>query len=335
MKSRQKLCCHFFQFGIVLLLVLPAYAQRFSDWTVPVSLGPTVNSVAAEFYPFVSKDGLSIYFSSDRPGGYGGWDIYVSKRSSLAEPWGAPQNLGPAINSLYDEGASFISNDGHRLYFESNRPGGFGGGDLYVSRRHNKRDDFGWQSPENLGGGVNTASNEATPWVYEDETTGITTLFFGSDRPGGPGPVGPNMPGVTGQQGSDIYASIMQPDETFGPATLVAELSSPFFDRHPAVTRDGLEIFFSSNRPGSVLNPMGQTSNDVWISTRSTTSDSWSTPVNLGPIVNSNGPDAGASPSFDGTALYFQSVRPGNLSPFFDLWVTTREKLIGREPELK
>ncbi len=291
---------------------------QFTAWSAPVNLGPPVNSIVEEGDPFISKDGLSLYFARPgQAGGFGGWDIWVSQRTSVDDPWGTPQNLGPSINTTFDEFSPVVSVDGHRLYFTSNRPGGLGGNDSYVARRHNKRDDFGWQLPENLGSGVNTTANEAYAMPFEDDETGVITLYFASDRPG--------------SLDDDIYASTFQPDETFGPAVLVQELSSPSRDRHPNIRRDGLEIFFMSNRPGSVPNILGRPSFDLWVSTRASTSDPWSTPVNVGPVVNGPTHDGHPSLSFDGTTLYFFSARPGNVSPLFDIWVTTRTKL----PELE
>jgi hypothetical protein len=210
------------------------------------------------------------------------------------------------------------------MCFASDRPGGFGGNDIYVSRRHNKRDDFGWQAPENLFSGVNTTANESGPAIFEDDETGVMTLYVDSNRTGGPGPYTDDPPA---HNGNDIYASILQSDETFGPAALVTELSTPFFDRQPTIRRDGLEMFLTSNRPGSLGNTL-----DVWVSTRASTSDPWSAPVNLGLTVNTGpvsgftGNDAGAALSFNGTALFFQSVRPGTFGNY-DLYMITRTKL--------
>jgi WD40-like Beta Propeller Repeat len=132
--------------------MLVAYADsQFAAWGTPVNLGSPVNTASAEICPSVSKDGLSLYFFSDRPGGFGGNDLYVSRRASVEDSWGEPENLGPAVNTPYDDSAAMLSPDGHELYITSNRPGGFGTLDLYVSRRHNKRDDFAWQPPTNLG----------------------------------------------------------------------------------------------------------------------------------------------------------------------------------------
>jgi hypothetical protein len=294
------------------LLVVADVDDQYSDWSAPVDLGPTVNSTSNEFAPVISKDGLSLYFASNRPGGFGALDIWVSQRPSMDLPWGTPQNLGPNINTPFAEGGLSLSMDGHRLYFHSNRPGGFGGQDLYVSRRHNKRDDFGWRPAENLGSGVNTMANENRPFQFEDDMTGAITLYFDSNRPGGPGR-------------DDIYASILQPDETFGSAFLVLEVSTPADDQGPRLRRDGLEIFLASNRPGSIatLSPFAT---DIWVATRPSTADPWSMPIHLGAPINSEFTDSAGSLSFDGTALYISTCRNQAISGC-DLWVATRTKL--------
>ncbi len=307
---------------------------RFGPWSAPVNIGPPVNTVGVDYQPSISKDGLSLYFARLEGIVAGGpQDIWVAKRRSKSDDWGEPQKLGPAINTPADEGHPFVTVDGHWFYFYSTRSDGFGGPDIYVSRRHNKREDFptdpsgGWQEPVNLGIGVNTNSRERAPIVFEDEETGVTTLYFDSDRPG--------------LGDFDIYASTLQPDGTFGPAVLVAELSSPSSDEHPTISRDGLEMFFISNRPGSTLTPRGIPSRDIWVSARASTSDPWGTPENLdvvnarlgGPPINSPFHDGRPALSFDGKTLYFFSAfrnagQPGgNLSIFFDIWMTTRSKL--------
>ncbi len=124
--------------------------------------------------------------------------------------------------------------------------------------------------------------------------------------------------------GNDIYVSQLQPDETFGPAVLVQELSSPYEDAGVTIRRDGLEVIFSSNRPGGV----GY--DDLWVATRRSTSDPWSEPVNLGPVVNSSKIDGTPELSFDGTTLYFHGPPPAG-TPWInlDLWMSTRTKLTG------
>lgn len=293
---------------------------RFSDWTAPVNLGPPVNTTLADVTPAISRDGLSLYFSAGT--GPGNFDIYVSRRASLDAAWGPPQNLGMTVNSVDHDVEPVLSIDGHRLYFTSNRDGGLGGEDLYVARRRDQRDDFGWEPPVNLGSGVNTAANEVSPTFYEDDATGTVAMYFESNRPGGSG-------------NEDIYASTLLGDGTFGPAVLVGSLSSTFRERQPTVRKDGLEIFFASNRPE--LGRVGML--DLMVATRARTSDPWSPPVYVGPVVN--GPFVDGSPglSFDGTTLYFHSNgkndtghcagADGGPPCAFDVWVSTRSKLKG------
>ena len=277
------------------------------NWSQPVNIGPPVSSASNDQGAFISKKGLSLYFVSTRPGGYGGQDMYVSHRATVDDPWGTPENLGPTINTSSNDASPTLSTDEHLLYFHSNRPGGLGGTDLYVSRRHDKRDDLGWQPPDNLGSEINSLGNERGLTLFEDDETETITVYFDSDRPGGLG-------------GVDIYASTLSAARSFGPALLVPELSSPFNDLLPGIRRDGLEIFLDSDRTGT----FGL--RDIWVSTRARTSDPWSVPVNLGPVINSAALDGRAALSHDCTTLYFHSGRPGGLGDF-DIYVSTRSKL--------
>ena len=127
-----------------------------------------------------------------------------------------------------------------------------------------------------------------------------------------------------------MYQSTRVGDEAeFGPAVLVPELSGPYRDTRTAIRRDGLELFLSSDVTGR---PNGVGSQDLWVSTRETTSDPWSAPVNLGPTVNSTAFDGAPALSFDGTTLYFFSERTdlGGLGKR-DLYVTTRTRLRGQD----
>src|SRR5207244_12677248 len=85
----------------------------------------------------------------------------------------------------------------------------------------------------------------------------------------------------TGLGAADIYVSEQNADGSFGPATLVTELSSASNENRPSIRHDGLEIFFQSNRTGSI-----GTASDLWVATRTSTIDAWSTPVNLGDTIN-------------------------------------------------
>jgi len=304
--------------GLAALASFHLAAQpKYSDWSAPINLGPVINTGYNDQHPALSKDGLSLYFTSNRPGGYGADDLWVSQRASLHETWGAPQNLGPFINTGAVEFSPAFSRDGHWLFFHSDRPGGFGGADIWVSYREHVQDDFDWQPPINVGPGVNSPYDDAGPTLFEDEETGITTLYFTSlNRPGGLGDW-------------DIYASILGPDGRFGPASLVVELSAPGTantgrDTRTTIRHDGLEIIFTSNRPGSLG------SGDLWGSTRATTLDPWSAPVNLGPSVNTIYFDGAPAVSSDGETLLFYSNRPGGFGGN-DLYMSTRHKLRGNE----
>jgi hypothetical protein len=279
---------------------------RYSEWSPPVNLGSVVNApfntdpvLMADNSPELSKDGLSLYFGSVRPGGSGSTDLYVSRRSctdleDLDCRWGAPRNLGTTVNTSRIDGGPTLSQDGHWLYLISDRPGGNGSNDIYLSWRADKDDDFGWGAPVNLGGPINTTSLEAGPNPWGGE-------FYFHRGP------------VSTPQTADIYVSRMRGD-AFTEPTLVGSLSSPgSFTQRPSISSDGREMFFSSNRPGS-----SQT--DIWTSTRYE-GNQWSSPVNLGPIVNSNLQEQTPAISDDGTLLFFASNREGNN---FDLYVATR-----------
>jgi hypothetical protein len=196
--------------------------------------------------------------------------------------------------------------DGHLLFFARSGPNGFGSFDLYVSRRTNKRDDFQWRTPVNLGSVVNSPGIDWGPAIFEDDKTGTFTLYFSSDR---------DSPGV-----EHIYASTLQKDETFGPPVPVEELNSLRRDVRPAIHKDGLQRFLDSDRPGT----FGLV--DLYVSTRARTTEPWSPPVNLGLDINSGLVDARAVLSFDGTELYFHSNRAG-MEAGNDLYKSTRTKL--------
>lgn len=169
---------------------------------------------------------------------------------------------------------------------------------------------------------MNSVSNEGAPTFFEDDATGTITLYFFSARPGGPGL-------------ADIYASTRLPDDAFGPAVLIEELSSPGSDIAPDIRRDGLETFLTSNRAGSMPFPPPATTNsfDVWFSSRANTGHPWSVPVNVGPVINSNFNEGWTALAFDATTLYLGARRPGALGESgLDLYMSTRSKLRAEAP---
>jgi len=144
-----------------------------SVWSVPQSFGATINTPAYEGMPCLSPDNRELYFVSNRAGGYGGQDIWVSRFENGL--WQIPRNLGPEINTPGDETAPFLHIDNNTLYFSSNGHTGMGGADLYLSQRVN---DSTWTKPANLGAPINSSADESSLCVSIDGKT----LYFASDR---------------------------------------------------------------------------------------------------------------------------------------------------------
>lgn len=284
----------------------PTAAPKFSDWSEPLNLGPAVNTPFNENAPTVSKDRRSLYFASNRPGQLGGNDLYVSQWDDTTGWWGPGVNLGAIVNTTATEFSPNLSRDEHWLFFTSNRPGGFTPGiDIWASYREHIHDDFGWQTPVNLGAGVNAPGLDTAPGFFANDDVGIPQLFFGSNR------------GIAGNH--DIYVSDLLTDGTFGPPVLVPELSSPQPEPGVSVRFDGLEAFLFSARPG------GQGAGfDIWTSTRETVFHPWSEPTNLGPVVNTPFNENDPHIASDRRSLYFTSNRTAGSMGGADLWVATR-----------
>jgi Tol biopolymer transport system component len=143
-----------------------------------------VNTTQADAMSCISQDGLTLYFASDRPGGIGSKDLWVTTRARKDQPWAEPENLGSPVNSLADEVYPSISADGLQLYFSEwgvFRPGGHGDCDIWVATRPTK--DTPWGQPANLGLSVNTPAGEIGPFIPPDGSA----LYFCSNRPGGYG----------------------------------------------------------------------------------------------------------------------------------------------------
>lgn len=143
--------------------------KRDGGWGEPRHLGAAAQSTADELYPSVDAEG-TLYFGSDREGGYGGWDVYRSFRRPDGS-YGPAENLGVAINTEYWEFNPNVTADGDTLLFASiDRPEGYGSGDLYVASRTRR----GWQPARNLGPTVNTELDEYHPVLSPD----LETLYF-------------------------------------------------------------------------------------------------------------------------------------------------------------
>lgn len=146
-----------------------------NGWSTPQNLGANINSEFWESTPSLSPDKRDLYFSSNMPGGYGGSDIWVSRRNEKGI-WGQPINLGPTINSSGNESTPFIHADNQTLYFNSNGHEGYSEkADLFITR---KLADGTWSQPENLGYPINTIDEEGALVVSPDGTT----AYYSSDR---------------------------------------------------------------------------------------------------------------------------------------------------------
>ena len=147
-------------------------------WKAPKNLGPPINSRSWESQPCLSFDGKTIYFTSDRPGGFGGMDIWFSQYSK--GKWSVPQNMGPEINTKGNEQCPFIAKDDQTLYFNTDGRVGMGGVDLFMVR---KQPDGRWGKAENLGYPINTYEDEICLVIGADGKT----AYYVSKRPGGAG----------------------------------------------------------------------------------------------------------------------------------------------------
>lgn len=298
----------------LLSLGLVAQASSFSTapWATAVEIelfGPGAHQdfntpTSLDGCPLISADGKSFYMASDRPGGLGGLDIWVSSRKHTDEPWGAPVNVGAPINSTYNDFCPTIARDGHEFFFVSNRPGYCGptpNSDIYTTRFRN----IGNAEPVvHLGCTVNSSWDEHSPWPMPESGSG-PVLYFSSAQPSNPA----DTPGD-----HDLYVSQRQGRVYGAPAQLAGINTPDFHEGQPNVRRDGLEIFFYSNRPG------GSGGNDIYSSLRGSTADAWPLPVNLGPAVNSAGSETRPSLAWEGSTLYFGSTRAGSN----DIYATTR-----------
>ena len=295
--------------------------KEFTDWSPAVNLGPTVNSSANDSCVSISKDGLTLFFSSVRGNTAPmNRDLYVTTRPTKDAAWGAPDRLDMLNTGGFDS-CPALSLDEHRLYFTSDREPSCGGIDLWVVRRQDRRDNFGWEGPENLGcepdGYVNTPGWDVTPTFFEDEE-GNEVMYFASTREAG---VATTL--------AHHYESVMRRDGTFGPGVPVYELNSanPYGDLGITVRRDGLEVFFLSTRPyGGAGMPW-----NFWRATRTSTREAWSEPSFVPELGNPAYGNGRITLSFDGSELYFASGRAGGLGGPNDLYVARRDQSRGPE----
>jgi hypothetical protein len=202
-------------------------SQRIGDqWLNSESIGTNINTKNHDACIALSADGqqLFLFHSTEKDGG----DIYISNLDG--EVWRTPERLGPNINTKYWEGSCSISADEQTLYFTSERPGGLGKRDIYVSK---KMPDGTWGVAENLGPTINTKHNEDSPFIHPDGKT----LFFSSE--------GHNSIG-----GYDIMYSAFVDGQWTEPQSLGYPINTTEDERFYVLTADGEHGYFSSNRKG-------------------------------------------------------------------------------------
>ncbi len=286
----------------------------FSEWSTPVSLGPTINSSFFDQQAALSPNGLSLYFNSNRPTSaddvVADANIWVATRECPDCPWTVPVLLGDVVNTPGNDANPWVTRDGHRLFFTSNRTGTLGVNDLWVSYREHVHDDFGWGSPENLGPQVNSTLQEVAPSYLEHEDLSGPVLYF--NRQSG---------NQTVPQG-DLYSSTMGADGVWSTAQPVTELNSTSADQRAAVHRSGLDIYFWSDRGGTA---------QIWQSERESVLEAWSPPTLVGGGVNdqpSSMPHIFSHGSEE-TLLITRTVVDASGMAHFDLFASTRRR-IGR-----
>ena len=222
----------------------------YDECGVPENLGELVNSDAQEFNPTLSADGLELYFNTYplRPGGLGGADLWVTRRTTKADPWRTAECLSPPVNSTNHESAPSISADGLELYFMREDPNLTGDDRVqvfYMTRRETT--DAPWGEPVSLGPLVNSWPSM---WECEISCDGLVLMWADyydiEPRPGGYG-------------GTDIWFSrrATRESEWTEPVNLGPLVNSLSDEGNPTISADGSMLYFRSDHCG-----LG--SDDLW-----------------------------------------------------------------------
>lgn len=255
------------------------------------NLGGGVNSQYGESSPRISADGNRLYFfSSDRPGGRGGEDVWVSNRGANGE-WQRPTLMPSPITTTGNEAPEIISNDGNMMILFGNYDGTFGGGDLFYSYNQGNR----WTIPCNMGGGINSKYFEADVTISPDGKT----LLFTSEE---------NRVGRGSSDHYDIYISQLINGFWTVPKKLPSSINLQKSNQRGAyLSSDGRTLYFSSTGHASfggydlfVTRRIG----DGW--------DNWTKPENMGKEVNTVLNDLYISVPSSGSYLYFNRNTTGN-----------------------
>lgn len=215
-------------------------------WGEPQNLGATINTAMKEMKPCYHAATRTLIFSSNRAGGVGQEDMWFSQHSSDFSEWSRPVNLGPRVNSAFDDGGATISTSGGQLIFASSRPCSSDGVNLWMARRKSNTDS--WQSPEELVD-LNSDYLDSAPSISSDGRV----LVFASTRPDGFGD-------------KDLWVATRKSMSAKWTRPLNAgrKLNSPGAESYPCQIPGGRQMIFASDRAG------GLGGNDLWVVNRRT-----------------------------------------------------------------
>jgi len=250
---------------------LPTCLDSDAPFGEPTSLD-RLNTDAGEGRPWLSVDELTLYFSSNRAGGPGGFDLFVATRDDVASPFAEPMRL--SISTSGEEFSPALTSDGLSLYFTYDY-------DTYVSVRDSVVAEFGTPAPV---AGINDVAGDYHPWISADGDV----LYFNSERTGN----------------SEIFVTERGPGGAFEEPVLVGELNTEETEDFPILSEDGLSIFFASARAGGV----GES--DIWTAKRSTLDDGFGAPTNVDELNTIEDEHPGWLSS-DGCRLYLIRVVEG------------------------
>jgi outer membrane protein OmpA-like peptidoglycan-associated protein len=247
----------------------------------PQNLGPGINTMFNEYFPTLTADEQTMFFTF--MDGRSQEDFFISKNKDGV--WQDAYNMGPPINTPENEGASTTSADGQYLFFTMcQNPLNIGSCDLWLTFVKGDK----WQAPIHMPDNVNTKYKETQPSLSADGKV----LYFASNRPGGQG-------------GMDIWKTTFEKNAWTNPVNLGTNINTPFDDECPFIHQDGVSLYFASDGwPG-----MG--GRDLLMSKLQPNGD-WSVPENLGYPINTPGNEEGLIINRSGTTGYFSSDKKTN-----------------------
>jgi len=250
---------------LLLLLAASAGAQERSLFFEGVEHLEDLSSPAFEAKPDISNDKLTLLFASAKDGGLGELDVWETTRPSPDAPFGPDVNV-TELNSTARDHTPTTNADETLIIYSSSREGGVGSDDAWASTRPSKDDP--WGPPVNL-----TVLNSKKRDMGFTMTPDGLCLYFSSNR---------GTPGGELEGTFDLYVSTRPDvDADWAEPTPIAELNTPFNDKFPSVTGDNCELYFASDRPGSVLDDLAQESQDTWVAMRPSVDSPWTVVENV------------------------------------------------------